>query len=70
MRRCPAPGPPFGGDRGDAGGPDRRRAALAVFLEAGTEPAYGTIAVRDGPIALGWERWRECEVDYAPRRDG
>lgn len=40
------------------------RAALTVFLEACTEPAYGTIVFRDGPIALGWERWRECEVDY------
>jgi AcrR family transcriptional regulator len=50
------------------GAPDHvsgARAALTVFLEACTEPAYGTIAFRDGPIALGWERWRECEVDYA-----
>ena len=41
------------------------RAALTTFLEACTEPTYGRIVFRDGPLALGWERWRECEVDYA-----
>ena len=49
------------------GAPDYRsgaRAALTTFLEACTEPAYGHIVFRDGPLALGWERWRECEIDY------
>jgi AcrR family transcriptional regulator len=41
------------------------RAALVTFLEACTEPTYGRIVFRDGPLALGWERWRECEIDYA-----
>ncbi|WP_345417888.1 helix-turn-helix domain-containing protein [Actinomycetospora chlora] len=40
-------------------------AALTTFLEACTEPTYGRIVFRDGPLALGWERWRECELDYA-----
>ena len=40
------------------------RAALTTFLDACTEPAYGRIVFRDGPLALGWERWRECEADY------
>lgn len=50
------------------GAPDHlagARAALTTFLEACTEPTYGRIVFRDGPLALGWERWRECEVDYA-----
>ncbi|GAA4902963.1 TetR family transcriptional regulator [Actinomycetospora succinea] len=41
------------------------RTALATFLEACSEPRYGRIVFRDGPLALGWERWRECERDYA-----
>lgn len=41
------------------------RAALEVFFAACCEPGYGTIVFRDGPIALGWSRWRECEIDYA-----
>lgn len=40
------------------------RTTLAVFLDACMEPVYGPIVFRDGPIALGWERWQECEVDY------
>ena len=50
------------------GAPDHlvgARAALTTFLEACTEPTYGRIVFRDGPLALGWERWRECELDYA-----
>ncbi|WP_328308746.1 TetR/AcrR family transcriptional regulator [Actinomycetospora sp. NBC_00405] len=50
------------------GAPDQltgARAALTTFLEACTEPTYGPIVFRDGPLALGWQRWQECERDYA-----
>jgi AcrR family transcriptional regulator len=41
------------------------RAALEVFLEHACDPVYGRIVWREAPLALGWHRWRECEVQYA-----
>ena len=40
-------------------------AALDQFLEACCQPVYGAIVFRECPIALGWERWRECEDKYS-----
>lgn len=40
-------------------------AALDQFLDACCQPVYGAIVFRESPIALGWERWRECEDKYS-----
>lgn len=40
-------------------------AALDQFFEACCQPIYGAIVFRESPIALGWERWRECEEKYS-----
>lgn len=40
-------------------------AALDRFLLTCSDPVYGALVFREGPIALGWERWRECEEKYA-----
>jgi AcrR family transcriptional regulator len=40
-------------------------AALDTFLEDCCDPVYGRVVWREGPLALGWLRWRECEEKYA-----
>lgn len=39
------------------------RAGSHVFLEATTDPEYRQIALVDAPAGLGWERWRQIDVD-------
>ena len=39
--------------------------ALTVFLDQCCDPVYGRIVWREGPTALGWQRWRECEYQYS-----
>jgi AcrR family transcriptional regulator len=41
--------------------------ALNVFLDACCEPVYGHPCFVEGPVALGWSRWREFEEKYAYR---
>jgi AcrR family transcriptional regulator len=40
-------------------------AALDSFLTDCCDPEYGTVVWQEGPLALGWHRWRECEEKYA-----
>ena len=37
---------------------------LAAFLDQCSDPVYGRLVWQEGPIALGWRRWRECEMEY------
>jgi AcrR family transcriptional regulator len=39
--------------------------ALDAFLDQCCDPTYGRLVWREGPAALGWHRWRECEEKYA-----
>jgi AcrR family transcriptional regulator len=39
--------------------------ALDAYLEQCCDPVYGRLVWLEGPAALGWRRWRECERDYA-----
>jgi len=43
---------------------DQARAGIAAFLDACTQPAYQTVVLKEGPAAIGWERWRELDTDY------
>ena len=43
---------------------ERARAGIAVLLDACTEPGYQTVVLREGPAAIGWERWRELDTEY------
>ncbi|OBJ50941.1 TetR/AcrR family transcriptional regulator [Mycobacterium sp. 1423905.2] len=40
------------------------QAALDVTLDACVDPVVGRLIYVEGPIALGWKRWRECEDQY------
>ncbi|MQA97207.1 MAG: TetR family transcriptional regulator [Streptosporangiales bacterium] len=39
-------------------------AALDVFLDACTEPRFRELTLRQAPVALGWERWRELDERF------
>jgi AcrR family transcriptional regulator len=43
---------------------EQARAGIAAFLDACTQPAYQTVVLKEGPAAIGWERWRELDTDY------
>ena len=36
-------------------------AGVRTFLDICTQPAYRRIVMQEGPVALGFERWRETE---------
>jgi AcrR family transcriptional regulator len=38
--------------------------ALDVYLTHCCDPVYGRLVWLEGPAALGWHRWRECEKDH------
>jgi AcrR family transcriptional regulator len=37
---------------------------VRAFLEASLDPAFGRIALIDGPSVLGWEGWKEIDDRY------
>ena len=39
--------------------------ALDAYLTHCCDPVYGRLVWLEGPAALGWHRWRECEKKYA-----
>ena len=43
---------------------ERVRAGIAAFLDGCAESTYQTIVLKEGPAAIGWERWRELYTDY------
>jgi AcrR family transcriptional regulator len=48
--------------------PDAWQAAFAALdsvLDDCCDPVYGKVVWQEGPIALGWHRWWECEEKYA-----
>jgi AcrR family transcriptional regulator len=44
---------------------DAAMLALDAFLARCCDPTYGRLVWLEGPAALGWHRWRECEEQYA-----
>lgn len=44
---------------------DGSLAAIEAFLEQCLDPTYSRLVWREGPAALGWARWKECEEKYA-----
>lgn len=38
---------------------------LDAFLEFCCDPVYGSVVWQEGPVALGWARWKECEEEHA-----
>ncbi|MFI9401423.1 TetR/AcrR family transcriptional regulator [Nocardia sp. NPDC052316] len=51
--------------RGEPGSPwETAVRALDVFLDECTDVAYQRIVLQEGPVALGWDRWRELDERY------
>jgi len=44
---------------------DAAMLALDAYLTHCCDPAYGRLVWLEGPAALGWHRWRECEKKYS-----
>jgi AcrR family transcriptional regulator len=44
---------------------DAAMQALDAFLTHCCDPVYGRLCWLEGPAALGWHRWRECEKKYS-----
>jgi AcrR family transcriptional regulator len=44
---------------------DAAMLALDAFLRHCCDPVYGRLVWLEGPSALGWHRWRECEQKHA-----
>jgi AcrR family transcriptional regulator len=42
---------------------DALRAGSRLFLDACADPAYRQIALIDAPAGLGWDRWRQIDLD-------
>jgi AcrR family transcriptional regulator len=38
---------------------------LDAFLDRCCDPVYGRLVWQEGPLALGWARWQECEEEHA-----
>jgi len=45
----------------DAGPWELVEAGLDAYLSACAEPVYRRIMFQEGPVALGWDRWRELD---------
>lgn len=41
--------------------PQTIAANILAYLEAATEPGYRRLLLVDGPVVLGWRRWREID---------
>lgn len=39
--------------------------SLEVFLDRCCDPVYGRVVWQEGPLALGWTGWKECEERFA-----
>ena len=46
---------------------DAAAAALDATLDACVDPVAGRLIYVEGPVGLGWRRWRECEDHYTYR---
>jgi AcrR family transcriptional regulator len=44
---------------------DAATLALDAYLDRCCDPVYGRMVWLEGPAALGWHLWRECEERYA-----
>jgi AcrR family transcriptional regulator len=38
---------------------------LRQYMKVCLEPSYQRIVIHEGPVVMGWERWRECEDRYS-----
>ncbi|WP_253886905.1 TetR/AcrR family transcriptional regulator [Actinokineospora diospyrosa] len=44
---------------------DRAVSGLQAYVQVCLEPSYQRIAIHEGPVVMGWERWREAEEHFS-----
>ncbi|WP_104478782.1 TetR/AcrR family transcriptional regulator [Actinokineospora auranticolor] len=44
---------------------DRAVSGLRAYVEVCLEPSYQRIAIHEGPVVMGWERWQEAAEKYS-----
>ncbi|GLZ42681.1 TetR family transcriptional regulator [Actinokineospora sp. NBRC 105648] len=44
---------------------DRAVSGLQAYVKVCLEPSYQRIAIHEGPVVMGWERWREAEEHFS-----
>ncbi|MGQ0842031.1 TetR/AcrR family transcriptional regulator [Actinokineospora sp.] len=44
---------------------ERAMSGLHAYIKVCLEPSYQRIAIHEGPVVMGWERWREAEEQYS-----
>ncbi|MDQ3405662.1 MAG: TetR/AcrR family transcriptional regulator [Actinomycetota bacterium] len=44
---------------------DRAVSGLQGYIKVCLEPSYQRIVVHEGPVVMGWERWREAEEHFS-----
>lgn len=42
----------------------RIRTGIAAYLDSSSQSTYQTIVLKQGPAAIGWERWRRLDAEH------
>lgn len=50
---------------GDGSAWERAVRGVEVYIRSCLEPSYQRIVVHEGPVVMGWERWRETEDRFS-----
>jgi hypothetical protein len=51
----------------DGEGPAWERAIRGIesYIKSCLDPSYQRLVIHEGPVVMGWERWREAEEHYS-----
>jgi AcrR family transcriptional regulator len=50
---------------GDGSAWDRAVRGVELYIQSCLDPSYQRIVVHEGPVVMGWERWRETEDHFS-----
>ncbi|HEV2780751.1 MAG TPA: TetR/AcrR family transcriptional regulator [Actinophytocola sp.] len=50
---------------GDGSAWERAVRGVEIYIKSCLEPSYQRIVIHEGPVVMGWERWRETEDHFS-----
>ncbi|GAB3470357.1 TetR/AcrR family transcriptional regulator [Actinophytocola sediminis] len=50
---------------GDGSAWERAMAGVQAYVRVCLEPSYQRVVIHEGPVVMGWERWREAEEHFS-----
>ncbi len=50
---------------GDGNAWDRAIQGIEIYVKSCLDPSYQRIVIHEGPVVMGWERWRETEENFS-----